>query len=1113
MDRELFVKNFSDYEKEFKPNNKLRDLIIAALEKDDVQAIESLRSECNPGAIKFGRFPFLSVAYLLSAKKIAKQYENDFIKINTFVDLPEPLSLSAAFRKKAGKATRLFLEESVSPVEMLVILGDTKKATELYPIARPTVAQKDRIEKIYSLQYNSSLVYQGNEVIFDKKPLSHAQKKRILIAAISSFLCVALCACTPFVVNAFVPFIGVGTETEADRPDQTTTNPEQGNTVPEQQITDPENGNSNPEQGEVVPGNPGSGTEEPQQEEKKEVTNFVTVSSFEEVNLSAADTRYTLSENVVLPDCSDKVLECELDCAGHTLTATAFPLFGNIKGSLENVTFTASGDREINESTAFLAKNNQGVVKNVTFTLSGEWTVTAPSEEEEERSIAGLIIENNGEVDGCSVSLDVTVRGEFSANAVFAGVVSVNNKTIVSCTVTGSVEADTCDLAGICGSNNYLIKDCTNDAALTQTTSVQKWSPIVAGIACKNSGGQYNAQNSGGVLHCTNNGVLRAESTYAKAADTDPICQANCSGIVATNNTSPGVMNSGFFQTYVAVTSLAECVNNGNVSAKMLYGYAHAGGICAYSETMTKFSDCVNNASITAESDLLLAFAAGIVSFASNSNTLTVASCVNASTASIAVSVPHAESADVRAFAGGIVGFGNVSLTSCSNAAPITLSSSDGYAFIGGIAGQTNSLSSCENNGTITCSGSASIRYVGGLAGWSNSATSSANKATVTTTGTGKEVYVAGCAAIVGSAIGSTNTKKVTSDVVCENLYGGGIAGTLSGSSYNDLNEGDVVVSGATLLSSVGGIAGKATGNVNDCENKAIVTVTSAGTTYVGGILGETTNAIYICKNSADITVTANGTNYVGGTVGNSTSTLSRCVCLANVTVNGNEESLSYVGGICGQTTYMVEYSYLEGELTVTSGVAFVGGILGNYAQINYIGKIDHSITKGSIMVTVSGEKTSYVGGICGYLEEKLYYEGKENEQYFGGYVTTSYALNSVSTTGTNVYKGAIVGASGKNITMKEDETHYEGNYYTSELNAIGAYVNGEEITEGNELGGTRDLSSVITESETYKSIIKVISALLGIESEPEQEEPTAPEPETPDPEEQEEPGSGNILT
>lgn len=1018
--------------------------VYTAIEKDDVNALDALRQEGNPGAVRFGRFPALSVVYLLGAGKIAKKYEEDLVKITSFIDAPEPSDLSAAFRKKAGKAMRLYLEETVSPVEMLVILGETKKATALFPIARPTVAQKERIDKIYSMLFDSEVTYQAGGVVFAKRPMTARRKKRIILSAVSAFLCVALCVATPFVVNVFVPFIGIGNEQNAE-----VTDPE--NTVPGGETDVP--GAETPE--------PGTGeSEQDSGNEAKEVTKFVSVSSPEQLDLAASDTRYTLENDLVLPDLSDKTVSCELDGNGHTVTAATYPLFSGITGSVENVVFTVTGDREIEDDFAFLATKNTGAIKNVQATISGAFTVTATPEEGGETSFAGLVVENGGTMENCTVTLSLTITGTVATNATFAGVCSVNNGTMTSCMSSGSVTADTCDLAGVCATNNSTLSQCKNGADLSQTTVEQKWSPVVAGVS---------ATNNGILSGCANEGAITLTDNYLTDGEITDSAQAHAAGIVAKNFTPPS--STGFF--YLPIVSLSSCENSGKITANTKECYTFASGVCGYNEYMTSFSECINGGEIVASSDRSIVFAAGIAAYSRSSNSLSVTSCSNADTADITVSLPIADLPNCWTLVAGIVGYGDsVTVTSCTNAGDLNVNTQNGAFYVGGIAARANGVSSSENNGKVSASGRYTTACAGGVAAWSNSVSNSKNNADVTVDGSGTNAYVAGGAAVVGSLSYSENHGKITSVAVCENAYGGGLASSLSGSSYNNLNDGEVSFAGATVSTNVGGITGNATG------------------------------AVYICKNASPVTVSGSGVNNVGGIVGKTTATVSRCANTASavVTVSGNNETLSAVGGVCGQSANTVEYSHNQGNVNGTSGKAYVGGILG-YSTHNlvgqrvYLGIVENSVAKGTVSVHATAESYAYAGGVCGYVEEKKYNEGTENETYFAGNVKNTFWLGTMESNG-NVHKGAIVGASGKNVVLKENETHYEGNYYTSSDDAIGVYLNGEEVLEGDNNGAESVSEEYITGNETYQNILNVLASLLGVQ--PEQEEPT-PEP-TPDP-------------
>ena len=119
----------------------------------------------------------------------------------------------------------------------------------------------------------------------------------------------------------------------------------------------------------------------------------------------------------------------------------------------------------------------------------------------------------------------------------------------------------------------------------------------------------------------------------------------------------------------------------------------------------------------------------------------------------------------------------------------------------------------------------------------------------------------------------------------------------------------------------VGGIAGKANGNIGNCENHAMVN----GASFVGGIVGDyvySSNSITSCANYGVVTGTGNS---VGGMVGNFDSgTIQNCANYGNVTGTFNIGNLIGYAGECNLDNVLS-----TGNVTATSAER-AGLLVGN---------------------------------------------------------------------------------------------------------------------------------------------------------------------------------------
>ena len=172
---------------------------------------------------------------------------------------------------------------------------------------------------------------------------------------------------------------------------------------------------------------------------------------------------------------------------------------------------------------------------------------------------------------------------------------------------------------------------------------------------------------------------------------------------------------------------------------------------------------------------------------------------------------------------GSICGYSNGSggetkITSCSNAASITVTNAGDGCCIGGICGDQTlgTITGCFNTGAITKSGNGIYGYTGGIVGGNEGSSVS-------------ESYNAG-------DISVTNTSNTSNaDAV------GGLTGmNLDASLTNSYNSGNITVSGEKYYP-IGGISGKLSGettSVKYCYNVGNIQTEDMTTAYLGGMFG-----------------------------------------------------------------------------------------------------------------------------------------------------------------------------------------------------------------------------------------------------------------------------------
>ncbi|MDE6361646.1 MAG: hypothetical protein K2L53_01570, partial [Clostridia bacterium] len=157
------------------------------------------------GAYRLGRFPVLSLMYLYKSRKLISAYESMFLKTTNSVTLNEPAEVSKKFSAKAGKCLRLYFSEVVSPLEMLLILDDTKRLKRVYPTLNLSSAVKGRLKSIYFIKYSLNIKFEGNEIIIERRPLNYREKKKIAAVCISVILVIAIVISSSVISSVFAP--------------------------------------------------------------------------------------------------------------------------------------------------------------------------------------------------------------------------------------------------------------------------------------------------------------------------------------------------------------------------------------------------------------------------------------------------------------------------------------------------------------------------------------------------------------------------------------------------------------------------------------------------------------------------------------------------------------------------------------------------------------------------------------------------------------------------------------------------------------------------------------------------------------------------------------------
>jgi len=579
--------------------------LIRIVRSDDVKEFREIASP-DLFASVFGRFPILSVLYLLSARKIIRAFRSDLMKDRPRAHYEAISEVDAFFMRKAGKALRYYHDKEVSPLEMLAVLGEEselKRAFREYPFADRYL---QAINAVYVTRLGEGVVRKGDD-IFPPKEALKPTVRRMLFAL--SFVLLGLFVLT-LSISIFVPlWYGFGTEK-----------------MP------------------YLIRNEQDFTAHGSKDIKLSLKNDLTLSATAEkiaaeiigndriIHLTApfADTFTGILRNVTF------VLE-----EGYPADA----VIKTNQGKLENVSVVTRD--LVYDKASFVQKlpdtvnqTTQEVIVNDTFSL--------------------FTTVNQGVITSCTAVVTMDLVGEEGGNSYFAPFVSENYGTVQSCRADGKVTSLAVDMAGIAVMNyeGGALLDCGSSMEITQRTSIKGWNPNVAGIVCENmgtvdscvNGGKISSivsrpsleeednpavayiagiavNNSGTLSNCTNDGEIVASGTngYAYAAGIVIRHESNGRQDQAFDkNTSKGRV-SAFSSTHEAhaagialenYASIDHCENKSEVVAEVKNTSEGIQAACSAGIVYVNYSSisqCVNNGKITATGEGAYALAGGIV--------------------------------------------------------------------------------------------------------------------------------------------------------------------------------------------------------------------------------------------------------------------------------------------------------------------------------------------------------------------------------------------------------------------------------------------------------------------------------------------------------------------
>ena len=466
------------------------------------------------------------------------------------------------------------------------------------------------------------------------------------------------------------------------------------------------------------------------------------------------------------------------------------------------------------------------------------------------------------------------------------------------------------------------LKDCSNSAAITVSSTADVGETHVAGIVGGDVEGTFdNCDNSGAI---SINTAINAESTscilsgvIGELSDAEVKNCDNTGAIYLADQTLGG---RGYYFRIGGVVA-----TNGNANASVTN--------CTNGD-----KDDSTKGSITVGAVPAGVGTAGVVGYFQKVIS-SLSGCKNYGTIKQTGLAGHPDRfAGIAGVAGLCYSTGGLTITNCENHGLVqyactTDDTNLSYTFVGGVVAANlhpiTTITGCKNYGTVEHFGRKAVKnsysYLGGIIAYVKSDATIEN----CVNGKGAIVHCAGCAVAtmaVGGILGITATGSVVKG--CVNL------GEVKQSK--DLN-------GPTFI---GGIIGYSLDvhKIENCENRGPINIgnTASANIYVGGITGSTTLetaslgtdiTLKNCANYYNLEFTGTGNNYYAGTIaglirsraaGSTWGDVSGLKNVADITFSGTAKN-AYYGGLFGNVT--ISKSGVAGALANINNCVFYGDL------------------------------------------------------------------------------------------------------------------------------------------------------------------------------------------
>ncbi len=459
-----------------------QDLFLA-IRNDDYHNFDVIISRYHCSDLCYGRFPVLSLCYLFNAKKIIKQYESHLLEVNKYIKIPENAIIYPLFRKAAGRCLRLYLGDCiVSPLEMLLILGENSRLKRVYPHAFKNQRIIENLQAIQRIKTSEEIVASETIINVSRARLTESTKKIISFALVA---CVLMMFMSGGLIGATY-LIGVGT-------------------------------NDSP---------------------------ILIYSESQFVKAMELGYCMELKSDITISE-SYESFSGVIKGNGFTITIKPGTTFiKTLEGRISNVCFEVNGDIEVNEDYAVITNNNNGVIEDVIVTANikvtlGNATVQQTNIVNDKRLAVNIIAnENNGTIENVIVNGESDIVGIAGSNDTtvlkYAAIAGENFGFIINSKNESNIKGTLCDLAGIVLYNFGTANNVLNTGSILSYYSEDPYRRLfVGGVTIFNFGIITNSSNSGAVTAQNDNENSYVQENLFTGVSTN--CVFNIGGVAVVN--------------------------------------------------------------------------------------------------------------------------------------------------------------------------------------------------------------------------------------------------------------------------------------------------------------------------------------------------------------------------------------------------------------------------------------------------------------------------------------------------------------------------------------------------------------------------------------------------